>query len=563
MQKIFTLYGRIVSLCLLFTFIAGELIAQSVTATPQNVIRPFGSNTVSVFLDRTSGGWGSSGNYVWSVTPANGVTIGTYSQNSSAADVTVTFSSAASGNYTFTLTRGSKSASVTVSVGNIAACSSEGNAVSAFNVSNGNYISGPGNIFSPLVQTAALGISPGGYFYYMPKNYYGNHGQVTVYAAKPDGSSSTAIASIDLNGSSNNDLGFVRMAVDPLGTGWLLAGDNSTLYLAKFVTNGISPTSISIVDPSVSLVNGNVSSFYNGDICFSGSGILYAMANVTNGITQIFTGTPNGTSTTLTKKWDLVNPNGNNFSGSVNGVAFDALGSLYISTSTGLYYINQNTVNTATGTVQCTLVKTVSGLTDLGSNLYPALSSLPVKLISFSGHYNNNIATLNWETESVIDFDHFEIQRSASGIDYTTIGSKQPAGNGVNRQSYQFADDLSTFNDIAFSYRLKMIDKDGHFTYSSIIVIRKEIKNVNGITINPNPIVNGTATIRFTASSTGNFDFRVIDLSGKTLVQQKNIVAVGNNSIHINDLERLLPGIYSLQISNGNETQAVKFIIAK
>jgi hypothetical protein len=562
MHKNFTLVRGLVSLCLILALSFTRLSAQTITASPQNVIRPAAPNVVTVFLNRLPGGWSDNGDYVWSVSPSNGVVIGPYSQASPAADVTVTFTPAASGAYTFQLTKGNTFAAVTVTVGNIAACSSNGNAVSAFNVLNGSYVSGPGNIFSPATQTAALGISPNGYFYYMPRNYFGNHGNVTVYAAKPDGSSSTAIASIDLNGTSNNDLGFVRMAVDPIGNAWLLSGDNSTLYLAKFATNGINPTTITVVDPSVTLVNGNVSSFYNGDICFSGSGTLYAMANLTNGITQIFTGTPNGTSTTLTKKWDLVNQNGNNFSGAVNGVAFDALGSLYISTSTGLFYINQNTVNTATGTVQCSLVAAVSGLTDLGSNLFPQQSALPVRLTNFSGNYHNQLATLNWETESESGFDHFEIERSNNGSDYAAIGSK-PATGGTGKQSYQLTDDLFAIAGSVFTYRLKMIDKDGQYKYSNVIFIRKEIKNVKGITITPNPATNASASIRFYAAASGNVDVRVIDLSGKILLQQQLRVSEGNNSILINNIERLLPGIYVVQMRNDNEFQSSKLIISQ
>jgi Secretion system C-terminal sorting domain len=560
----FTLKGTL-SLCLTFTLFAIESPAQNVSASPSTIIRPFGPNTVSVFLDRLNGGWGGAngGTYVWSVLPSTGVTIGSYSQASPAADVTVTFSSAASGSYTFTLTRGSRSASVVVTVGNIAACSSSGNSISGFSVTNGNYSSGPGQIFSPVVQTAALGLSANGYFYYMPRNFYGNDGNVTVYAANPNGSNSTAVASIDLNGNSNNDLGFVRMAIDPIGNGWLLAGDNNTLYLAKFVANGISPTTITIVDPSVSLVNGSVSSFYNGDICFSGNGTLYAMANTTNGPTQIFIGAPNGTSTTLTKKWDLVNQNGNNFSGTVNGVAFDILGSLYISTSTGLYYINQNTVNTATGTVQCALVRTVSGLTDLASNVYPVLSSLPVKLLSFSGSYRNQQTILNWETASEQNFSSFEIERSSTGNDYITIGVKPAAAGNVSRQNYQFTDNLSAVNGPVFFYRLRMIDQDGQFKYSHVIVIHKEASNIKSITINPNPVINGMATARFTASSAGNYESKVLDLSGKTVLRQQNKITEGNNSISIIGMDRLLPGVYVLQISNGNETQSSNFIIAR
>jgi Secretion system C-terminal sorting domain len=562
MKQFFTLKGTI-SLCILFSIPPTQLSAQQVTASPQNVIRPVAPNTVSVFLDRLSGNWGNSGTYVWSVSPSNGVTIGAYTQSSPAADVAFTFSSAASGAYTFTLTRGSRSASVTVNVGNIAVSSSSGNAVAAFNVLNGAYISGPGEIFSPAIQTAALGISATGYFYYLPRNFNGNHGNVTVYVAKPDGTGSTAIGSIDLNGSSSNDLGFVRLGIDPTGTGWILAGDNSTLYLGKFITNGLNPTTITVVDPSVTLVNGNVSTFFNGDICISGSGTLYALGNSSSGgVTQIFTGIPNGTSTVLTKKWDLVNQNGNPFSGSVNGVAFDALGSLYISTSTGLYYINQNTVNTATGTVQCSLVRNVTGLTDLASNLFPQLSSLPVKLLSFSGSYRNQQTLLNWETESLQNFDYFEIERSSNASDYISIGTKS-AANAGSLQNYQFTDDLSTASGIVFTYRLKMVDIDGQFKYSNVIMIRKETKNIKGISINPNPAINGMTTVRFTASASGSFDVRIVDLSGKIVLQQQNKVTEGNNSISINGLDRLPPGMYVLQMSDGNEAQSAKFTIAR
>ncbi|MEI9909546.1 MAG: T9SS type A sorting domain-containing protein [Bacteroidota bacterium] len=556
----------ILCLCLILTLPATELSAQNVSASPQNVIRPFGPGTVSISLNRLSADWGNSGTYVWSVSPAIGVTIGSYSQSLNTANVTVAFSSAAIGSYTFTLTRGSRSATVTVNVGNIAASSSSGSTISAFTVLNGTYISGPGEIFSPSVQTAALGLSANGYYYYLPADYSGNNGVLSVYATNPNGAGSTIIGSIDMNGSNNNDLGFVRLAIDQSGTGWILAGDNTTLYLAKFTANGINSTTITVIDPSVTLVNGNVSTFFNGDICISGNGTIYALGNSGNGgVTQIFTGTPNGASTVLTKKWDLVNQHGNPFSGSVNGTAFDALGSLYISTSTGLFYINQNTVNTATGTVQCALVSNVSGLTDLASNLFPQQSALPVRLVSFTGSYLHQKTILNWETEGEENFSYFEIHRSNNNSDYNTIDTKLSACNMNSRQGYLFTDDLSAVSGTMFTYRLKMVDIDGQFKYSDVIMIRKEITSIKGITINPTPIINGMATVRFTSQAAGSsaLSVSVVDLSGKIVLQQQNKVYEGNNSISLNGLERLQAGAYILHIANGSEQQSVKFTIAR
>jgi phage-related protein len=108
-----------------------------------------------------------------------------------------------------------------------------------------------------------------------------------------------------------------------------------------------------------------------------------------------------------------------------------------------------------------------------------------------------------------------------------------------------------------------MIDKDGQFKYSNVIMIRKESKTINGVALNPNPVLNGMATIRFTASATNTVSLRVIDMNGKTVLQQQNKVYDGNNSISLNNLDRLQPGVYVLQMANGEEMTSIKFNIAR
>jgi hypothetical protein len=193
---------------------------------------------------------------------------------------------------------------------------------------------------------------------------------------------------------------------------------------------------------------------------------------------------------------------------------------------------------------------------------YPQQSTLPVKLLTFTGSYRNQATTLNWETENEQNFDHFEIERSASGADYKTIGNKT-SGNNANRQSYQYADDLSSVSGNVFYYRLKIADKDGQFKYSNVILIRKESKSINGVVLNPNPVVNGMATIRFTAAASNSVDLRIIDMAGKVLLKQQNKVYEGNNSISINNLDHLQPGVYLLQMANGDEMTTIKFNIGR
>jgi len=554
--------------CLLFTLPATGVLAQVALAKPQNILRPVGPNIFTINLSGSIGGTPLS-SYSWTVSPATGVTI----THNDPADpsATASFTSAANGVYTFTLTRGSMPASVVVTVGNLVACSNTGQDISLFNVANGTLISGngPAYMFDPFpdaTTTAALGVTLNGYYYYMPNVF--NNGNVTLCAASPDGLTVAPVASTDLNGSSDNNLGFVRLAIDATGKGWMLAGDGAIVYLASFVANGLNSTTIELVDDNVGLIGGSAAVFQNGDLCFSGTGAIFALANNGAGDTQIFTGNPNGSNTVLTKKWDLVDAAGNNFAGNVNGVAFDILGSLYISaggtsTTGGLYYIDQNTVNTATGTVQFSLVWSGIGLTDLASNYFPVQTTLPLKLLSFSGYYRNNKTILNWETEIEQGFSYFDIERSNNGNNFISIGTKASAGNGGGPQTYQFTDDLSALSSTVFTYRLKMVDRDGKYKYSNTILVRKESTGIKGITINPSPVINGMATIRFTASAVDNYEFRVMDASGKIVSRQQNQVFEGNNSISLNGLERLAKGTYILQIVNGDKIEAVKFTVAR
>lgn len=460
---------------------------------------------------------------------------------------------------------------------NIWATSSNGTQISGFAVSNGTYQSGPNNIFAPTFpggttggsSTAALGRSafPSlnlGHFYWLP-NTAGNNGVVEIFAATSTGANVTRVASFDVNGAGNNtSLGFVRLGMGPDGTGWILAGDGTTLFLARFVSNGVNPVTVTIEDASVNLVGGAVSTFQNGDLCISGSGTIYALANDGNGVTQIFIGAPAGANTTLTKRWDLVTPGGGNFSGTVNGVAFDVLGSIYLSTGAGLYYIDQNTANGPAGTVQCSLVVAMTGLQDLASNVFPAQSTLPVTLLNFSAAYRNGVTVLNWETENEVNFSHYEVERKTeSGADYIIVDSKQANGN-AGRSAYTSSDNISSLTDGVVYYRLRMVDVDGKFKYSNVIMVRKEKKTITGISLSPNPVIStANATVRFEAASNTVVSLRVMDMAGRQVLAQQNNVTGGTNSIQVNNLNRLQPGLYIIQLVNGNELSAFKFSVVQ
>lgn len=193
---------------------------------------------------------------------------------------------------------------------------------------------------------------------------------------------------------------------------------------------------------------------------------------------------------------------------------------------------------------------------------FPQQGALPIKLISFNGIYRNQTTLLNWTVDNEYNFDKFEIQRSANGSDFTSVGM-QPGSGSSNKTDYQFNDDLSLVNGNFFYYRLRMVDIDGSAKYSNIIMIRKDQKNVNGISIIPNPVTNNMTAIKINATGNSIVELRIIDLTGKMVLHQQNKVYEGVNSLSLNNLARLQPGVYTLQVTDGENTISSKFSLIR
>lgn len=552
--------------------------------TPSATLTPSATQNIlvggSVNFTATANNYAGSGNYTYTWN-ATGATIpGSNPNTIAAASDSKSLTYAAAGTYTVnvtiarsgagTLTTNTTTVVVTTAPAspNLWASSSSGTQISSYTVANGIYIAGPTNLFAPTfpgtttggTSTAAIGRNAqggvaNGYFYWLP-NTSGNSGVVEVFAATATGLTPTRIGSFDVNGVSTTSLGFVRLGMGGDGTGWILAGDGTTLYMAYFLSNGINAVSFST--KTVTLSGGAPATFQNGDVCVSGNNNMYALANDGAGVTQIFIGTLSNPTVTLTKQWDLVDPLNAPFTGSVNGVAFDAVGSLYVTTAAGLYFIDQATVNGPAGTVQCALVQAQTGLQDLASNVFPTQSTLPVNLTDFSVTKSGSNALLNWRTSFESNTDHFEIERSYDGINFNAIGSKQAAGNSSADVYYQFIDPISLSSGNIY-YRLKTLDMDAKSSYSKIVVLRLNGGTVKNFTVYPNPFTNNLK-LEINSDKETAVTIRISNALGQPVINRNVILQKGANVVVLSsELQSLKPGMHLLEIisEDGKMTQKI------
>jgi hypothetical protein len=101
-----------------------------------------------------------------------------------------------------------------------------------------------------------------------------------------------------------------------------------------------------------------------------------------------------------------------------------------------------------------------------------AYTALPVTLESFSVRKDGNYAALQWMSTYEQNSSYFSIEKSDDATYFTEIGTVNAQGNSSNLINYFFED--NNYNSTSY-YRLKMIDKDGSYKYSTVIVLTKDV----------------------------------------------------------------------------------------
>jgi len=181
----------------------------------------------------------------------------------------------------------------------------------------------------------------------------------------------------------------------------------------------------------------------------------------------------------------------------------------------------------------------------------PEQGVLPVILSAFEiqRNSNDNNVSATWKTQQEISSAMFEIERAYNNTSFQKIGNVRAAGTSASLKTYIFSDNSNSSKYVSF-YRIKMIDKDGGFTYS-------ETKPVKGSGIKsdfiifPNPSY-GNAKITVTDLSEPT-ELQVVDVTGRVV---KSVTINNTNTTEINNLEK---GSYFVRITvRLTETTSVK-----
>jgi len=171
---------------------------------------------------------------------------------------------------------------------------------------------------------------------------------------------------------------------------------------------------------------------------------------------------------------------------------------------------------------------------------------LPIVLISFTGSELNGDIRLNWMTGDAVDFSRFEIDKSSDADRFLPLAD---VNYNSNLSDYNFYYKMTAAENRLF-FRLKMIDIDNRFVYSTTLEINRSTLQSFGISPNPakkNIIVTGLAfkgTVIITA------------VNGKKMLE----LNVSSDVLSV-DLSMFTHGLYILSYRYDNSVKTEEFLV--
>lgn len=185
---------------------------------------------------------------------------------------------------------------------------------------------------------------------------------------------------------------------------------------------------------------------------------------------------------------------------------------------------------------------------------------IPVELTSFVAIVSGNNVILNWATATETNNQGFDVQRKSGNSEFESVGFVGGAGTTTETRNYSFTDDVVNGT---YTYRLKQLDFNGSFEYSSEIEVDVNIPSVYSLEQNyPNPF-NPSTTINFSLASEGFVKLVVYNTLGQEVMTLVNEVKEsGVHSITF-DASSLTSGAYFYKLETAQFNKTMKMLLTK
>ncbi|MFT3680676.1 MAG: hypothetical protein QM791_10415 [Ferruginibacter sp.] len=154
---------------------------------------------------------------------------------------------------------------------------------------------------------------------------------------------------------------------------------------------------------------------------------------------------------------------------------------------------------------------------------------------------------VKWEMANELNTKEYEVERSADGVHFSSIGKKEGSGNSFDEISYSWIDQ-SPVAGVNY-YRIKATGINAAVMYSDIEKVVFS-KSINSIYVSPNPCVDNIINLYLSQLDAGAYNISVLDGTGR-IMNRSVLKHPGGSAVSvIRPVSKLAAGVYRVELTS-------------
>lgn len=166
---------------------------------------------------------------------------------------------------------------------------------------------------------------------------------------------------------------------------------------------------------------------------------------------------------------------------------------------------------------------------------------------NFNADVKGNFVRLSWSALSEQNMSSHEIEKSANGSSFTSIGTVA-AENDAAPFEYTFSD--ATPAEGPNYYRIRSSDRFGNISFSKIIQVDNSYRKTD-FAITPNPIKGGVVNMQLSNFRGGQYNIALYSNAGQKVFTRTMNFSEGSLTETINLPANIGHGLYFMQVTDG------------
>jgi len=335
-----------------------------------------------------------------------------------------------------------------------------------------------------------------------------------------------------------------------LGQFIVVSGTGSLRRTAGSSSDVLFPIGTSLSSYSPAIINnaGTPDAFTISLGAVTNTGAIIDATKIVNKQWTIVETVPGGSNATLKLGWVTAD----------QAAGFNSANPVVIGRWNGTGWEYYNATVSGTGTIADPYIASAPGITANFTSSNPFIvankSALPVTIFGIKAYAKESGVQLEWSVGTEENVASYIVEKAINARDFATVATV--AAKNVSSYSTYDATPVAGVN----YYRIKVLDKDGSFKYSSVLPVNIS-KTKAEIVIAPNPVKGGQLNLQIGGLEKGNYSLRLYNDLGQEVFNSQLSTTGGSLSQSFTLPSTVKAGMYNLQLTGGDVKISKRVIV--